>query len=71
MTTNQTQAHLCCSSTEVATLPRFYALNGSDFTGPIEGKGKSSCFKVFMKEGEDVICAFTGLGVGVYPSPGV
>ena len=30
---------------------------------------ESSCFKVFMKASEDVICALTGLGVGVYPSP--
>ena len=55
----------------VAALPGFHALTGSDTTGHIKGKGKSSCFKVFMKAGEDVICALTGLGVGVYPSSGV
>ena len=31
-----------------------------------------SCFKVFIKAGEDVICALAGLGVEeVYPSPAV
>ena len=72
MRTSQTQAHLCCSRCErVAALPGFHALSGSGTTGHIKGKCKSSCFKVFMKAGEDVICALTGLGVGVYPSPGV
>ncbi len=54
-----------------AALPGFHALTGSDTTGHIKGKGKSLCFKVFLKAGEDVICALAGLGVGVYPSPGV
>jgi len=49
-------------------LPEFHALTGSDTTGHIKGKGKSSCFKVFMKA-EEVICALAGLGEGVYPSP--
>ena len=51
-------------------MPGFHALTGSDIshiTGHIKGKGKSSCFKVFMKVDEDVICALAGLGVGVYP----
>ena len=49
----------------------FHVITGSDTTGHIKEKGKSSCFEVFMKAGEDTICALTGLGVGVYPSPGV
>ena len=32
-----------------AALPGFHALTGSDTAGHIKGKGKSSCFKVFMK----------------------
>ncbi len=44
-----------------AALPGFHALTGSDTTGHIKGKGKSSCFKVFLKAGEDVICALAGL----------
>ena len=55
----------------VAALPGFHALTGSDTTGHIRGKRKSSCFKVFMEAGADVICALTGLDVGVYPSPEV
>ena len=49
----------------MAALPGFHALTGSDTTGHIKGKHMSSCFKVFMKAGDDVICALTGLGVGV------
>ena len=52
-----------------AALPGFHALTGSDTTGHIKGKGKSSCFKVFMKADGDVICALAGLSAGVYPSP--
>ena len=51
-----------------AALPGFHALTGSDTTGHIKGKGKSSCFKVFLKTDENFICALAGLGVGVYPS---
>ena len=52
-------------------MPGLHALTGSDTTGDIKGKHKSSCFKVFVKAREDVICALTGLGVRVYPSPEV
>ena len=49
-----------------AALPGFHALTGSDTTGHIKGKEKSSCFKVFLKADEDFICALAGLSVGVY-----
>ena len=61
--------YVALSAERVAALPGFHAFTGSNTTGHIKGKGKSSCFKVFMKAGEDIICALTGLGVGVYPSP--
>ena len=63
--------YVALGAERAAALPGFHALTGSDTTGHIKGKGKSSCFKVFMKADEDVICALAGLGVGVYPSPGV
>ena len=63
--------YVALGAERAAALPGFHALTGSDTTGHIKGKGKSSCFKVFMKADEDVICTLAGLGVGVYPSPGV
>ena len=63
--------YVALGAERAAALPGFHAFTGSDTTGHIKGKGKSSCFKVFMKADEDVICALAGLGVGVYPSPGV
>ena len=63
--------YVALGAERAAALPGFHPLTGSDTTGHIKGKGKSSCFKVFMKADEDVICALAGLGVGVYPSPGV
>ena len=61
--------YVALGTERVTALPGFHALTGSDTTGHIKGKGKSSCFKVFMKADEDVTCALTGLGFGVYPSP--
>ena len=63
--------YVALGAERAAALPGFHALTGSDTTGHTKGKGKSSCFKVFMKASEDVICALAGLGVGVYPSTGV
>eukprot|EP00918_Siedleckia_nematoides_P094097 GHVU01206553.1.p1 GENE.GHVU01206553.1~~GHVU01206553.1.p1 ORF type:complete len:294 (+),score=30.02 GHVU01206553.1:592-1473(+) len=63
--------YVALGAERAAALPGLHALTGSDTTGHIQGKGKPSCFKVFMKADEDVICALAGLGVGVYPSPGV
>ncbi len=57
--------YVALGAERAAALPGFHALTGSDTTGHIKGKGKSSCFKVFMKADEDVICALAGLGVGV------
>ena len=54
-----------------AALPGFHALTACDTTGHIQGKGKPTCFKSFMKASDDVIHALAGLGVGVYPSPEV
>ena len=55
--------YVALGAERVAALPGFHALTGSDTTGHINGKPKSSCFKVFMKAGEDVIYALTGLSV--------
>ena len=58
--TNQTRAHnVALGAEKVAALPGFHALTGSYTTGHIKGEPKSSCFKVFMKAGGDVICALT------------
>ena len=54
-----------------AALPGFHALTGCDTTGHIQGKGKPTCFKSFMKASDDVIHALAELSVGVYPSPEV
>ena len=59
--------YVALDTERAAALPGLHALTGSDTTDYIQGKGKSSCFKVFIKAGEDVMCAITGLGVGVYP----
>ena len=56
---------------KAAALPGFHALTGADNTGHIRGKGKPTCFKVFLRAGVDVISAIAGLGVGVQPSDSV
>ena len=52
-------------------LPGFHTLTGCDTTGHIQGKGKHTCYKSFMKASDHVIHALAGLGVGPYPSPEV
>ena len=51
-----------------AALPGFHTLTGCDTTGHIRGKGKSTCLKLFMKAGDDVLHALAELGVGPCPS---
>lgn len=46
---------------KVAALPGFHALTGSDTTGYIKGKRKSSCFKVFMKAEKTLSVLLLGL----------
>ena len=38
-----------------------------NYSGHIQGKGKLSCFKVFLKACGDVISALAGLGIGKIP----
>ncbi len=55
--TNQAQDHyVALGAGRAAALPGFHALTGSDTTGHIKGKGKSSCFKVFLKAGNLCSC---------------
>lgn len=56
---------------KAAALPGFHALSGADNTGHIRGKGKSTCFKAFLRAGVDVTSAIAGLGVGAQPSDSV
>jgi hypothetical protein len=46
--------YVALGAERVASLPGFHALTGRDITGHIQGEGMASCFKVFMKAGEDV-----------------
>ena len=41
--------HVALGAERAAALPGFHSVTGSNTTGHIKGKGKSSCFKVFMK----------------------
>ena len=52
----------------VAALPGFHAFTGCDITGRFAGKGKKSCWKVFVKARKGVITAFDKLGQGQCPS---
>ena len=61
--------YVALGAERAAALPGFHALTGSDTTGRIKGKGKSTCFKVFVKADDDVITVLAGLGVEVYRSP--
>jgi len=52
----------------IAVLPGFDAFTGCDITGRFAGKGKKSCWKVFVKARKGVIRAFNKLGQGQCPS---
>ena len=51
----------------IAALPGFHAFTGCDITGRFAGKGKKSCWKVFVKARKGVIRAFSKLGQGQWP----
>ena len=53
---------------KAAALPGFHALTGADITGHIQGKGKPTCFKAFLKASDNLISALASLGVESYPS---
>ena len=53
---------------KAAALPGLHALTGADITGHIQGKGKPTCFKAFLKASDNVISALAPLGVESYPS---
>ena len=48
---------------KAAALPGFHAFTGADITGSFAGKGKLQCWKTFNQADEDVIQAFTDLGL--------
>ena len=55
---------------KASALPGFHSLTGSDTTGHIQGKGKLTCFKAFLKSSDDTVYALAQLGIGATPSPG-
>ena len=63
--------YLAIGPDRAAALPGFHAITGCDTTGHLQGKGKATCFKSFLKAGDDVVNALSELGVGVYPAPDV
>ena len=52
---------------KAAALPGLHAFSGAYNTGSFSGKGKLTCWKVFNTGDEDVITAFTNLGVAEEP----
>ena len=55
-------------SRRAAALVNWHALTGCDTTGHIRGKGKATCFNIFMAAGPKVISSLSKLGLGNEPT---
>ena len=53
--------------TKTAALPAFHSLTGSDNTGNFAGKGKLTCWKIFLQSNDDTISSLAKLGTEENP----
>lgn len=54
----------------VAALPGFHSFTGADITGSFAGKEKITCWKVFNSSSEEIVSAFSNLGMTIKPTEG-
>ncbi|KAG0715557.1 hypothetical protein GWK47_011697 [Chionoecetes opilio] len=58
-------------SHKISGLCGMHALTGCDTTGRIHGKGKLTCFNVYMSSSKEVIHGLAALGIGDAPTDNV